>query len=140
MTSAKGVLSLAILSVVVACGGAMRGASDEALAKARTASPQGASVYRAECAGCHGNRGEGSPGAPAVFGAGALRGGEHGFRTAADVFAYTKAEMPLPRRRAGTLSDEQYWAVVTHLLVASGVDVPARGLSADNAARVTLTP
>jgi hypothetical protein len=75
------------------------------------------------------------PGAIPVGGA----EGDHGpFNTAQDLFAYTKKNMPLPPPKAGSLSDEEYWAVVAYMLSANGTDIPADGLNADNAASVTI--
>jgi mono/diheme cytochrome c family protein len=48
--------------------------------------------------------------------------------------------MPLPKKKVGTLSDQQYWDVVGYLLAASGRKVPEGGLSPDNAASVQVNP
>ncbi|MES1174011.1 MAG: hypothetical protein ABUL62_06745 [Myxococcales bacterium] len=48
------------------------GATDDGIAKARAASPPGASEFDEECASGHGTRGEGLTTAPAVMGTGAL--------------------------------------------------------------------
>jgi mono/diheme cytochrome c family protein len=62
------------------------------------------------------------------------------FMTGQDVFDYVKSEMPLPKKKVGTLSDQQYWDVVGYLLAASGRKVPEGGLSPDNAASVQVNP
>ena len=148
------------------CSAAPLGAAPENLSKA-TESP-GAGVYQRDCSGCHGARGEGLGSAPAVMGPGALptyardqsttsnpamqdlaeqqrkqslptgadlRGA---FRTAADVHRYVSHQMPLPRSKAGTLSPEDYWAVVNFLLLGHGAPVPAGGVNEGNAANVRV--
>ncbi|HEX6277277.1 MAG TPA: c-type cytochrome [Polyangiaceae bacterium] len=60
------------------------------------------------------------------------------FRTAQDLFNYVSKHMPLPEKRAGSLSPEAYWSIVNFMLVAHGVAVPAEGVSPANAASVKL--
>jgi mono/diheme cytochrome c family protein len=140
----SGVISAALaLALAVGCGGAAAGAGAPDLAGAQKASPQGAKVYSAECAGCHGKNGEGIGTAPPVMGGSALpkvHAGRPEFKSAADVFAYVKSSMPLPEKRVGSLSDDQYWAVTSYMLAASGKQVPAGGLTPDNAGGVVVHP
>jgi mono/diheme cytochrome c family protein len=60
------------------------------------------------------------------------------FRTAADVYGYVSKNMPLPAQKAGSLSPEQYWAIINFVLVAHGVRVPPEGVTAGNASSVKL--
>lgn len=60
------------------------------------------------------------------------------FRTADDLYRYVSKNMPLPADRAGTLSADQYWAVINFMLVAHGVQVPPEGVTAANATSVKL--
>lgn len=127
------------------CGGPARGARPATLQQAGELTPLGARVYKQRCLACHGRQGEGLGSAPAVLGPTALplqgMKGDHGpFRTAQDVFDYTKANMPLPRNRIGTLTDEQYWAVVTYMLLTKGVAMPEEGLSPETASSVVVNP
>jgi mono/diheme cytochrome c family protein len=62
------------------------------------------------------------------------------FRTAQDVFSYVSTRMPLPKSRAGTLKPEEYWAIVNFMLIAHGSAVPDGGLTATNAASVSIAP
>jgi mono/diheme cytochrome c family protein len=130
-------LMLAALALVIGCGGGAAGGPGPDLAGAEKAAPEGSKVYSAECAGCHGKNGEGIGTAPAVMGG-------HGLAkvgsTAADLFTYIKGNMPLPKKRVGSLSDEQYWAVTAYLAAASGKQLPAGGLTPQNASGVTLKP
>src|SRR5262245_60631798 len=66
-----------------------------------TQSQRGMFTYGRNCAGCHGESGEGGEDVPALVGEGALprdpkEGAERTkpFETAADVFAYAKETMP----------------------------------------------
>jgi mono/diheme cytochrome c family protein len=136
-------LRVSLLLIFAAGCGASGGAAEPALTGARDTAPKGAAVYDRECAGCHGAHGEGLGSAPAVMGAAALppSGSDRGtFMTGQDVFDYVKSEMPLPKKKVGTLSDQQYWDVVGYLLAASGRKVPEGGLSPDNAASVQVNP
>ena len=60
------------------------------------------------------------------------------FRTAADLYGYVSKSMPLPAQKAGSLSPEQYWAIINFVLVAHGVRVPPEGVTAGNASSVKL--
>lgn len=103
---------------------------------------QGASSYRAECASCHGARGEGA-GAPAVVGAKALpvdppdgaQQRQAPFRTARDVLHFVQSSMP--PGAPGSLSRDSYLAIVAHLLDASGKR-PTAVLDAENADDLAL--
>ncbi|MGC4087745.1 MAG: cytochrome c [Polyangiaceae bacterium] len=60
------------------------------------------------------------------------------FRTAQDLYGYVSTRMPLPAEKAGTLSPEQYWAVIHFMLLAHGVQVPPEGVNRNNASSVKL--
>jgi len=62
------------------------------------------------------------------------------FKTAADLFKYVSREMPLPKSKAGSLSPEEYWAVVNFILLGHGSSVPAGGVNEGNAASVVVKP
>jgi cytochrome c len=99
----------------------------------------GARVYDARCAGCHGSSGDGARGVPELVGPDALplrrdrRQGSKTFQTARDVFDYTSTTMPLPSKRAGSLRDHEYWAVVSFLLRAKGLRIPPGGVTPEAA-------
>jgi mono/diheme cytochrome c family protein len=59
-------------SLLSACSVNQAGASDADLAEANSRASQGAAVFERSCAGCHGPKGEGLAGAPAVIGINAL--------------------------------------------------------------------
>lgn len=90
---------------------------------------EGAPNYVSQCAKCHGPAGRGTNEAPAVVGEGALplnpppeaklRTGQ--FVTAKDVFDFIKTNMP--KGDPGSLSDDQYYAILAFALKANGVDL-----------------
>lgn len=79
----------------------------------------GKEIYVKACASCHGDDGLGNPKNPPVLGKDALpeaapakaklRKGVK-FTTAQDVFTFIKAKMPL--KKAGSLTDDEYYAVL----------------------------
>jgi mono/diheme cytochrome c family protein len=56
----------------IGCAAIQTGATPDELAKARDQATQGANVFASECASCHGDRGQGVGGVPAILGPGAL--------------------------------------------------------------------
>jgi hypothetical protein len=62
----------AIVAATVACASTPYGATDANMAKARSGSPNGYTLFERNCAGCHGERGESVSGAPRILGRGAL--------------------------------------------------------------------
>jgi mono/diheme cytochrome c family protein len=60
------------------------------------------------------------------------------FRTADDVYRYVSKNMPLPAQKAGSLSPEQYWAIIDFVLRAHGVQVPPEGVTPNNASSLKL--
>lgn len=60
------------------------------------------------------------------------------FRTAEDLYRYVSKYMPMPPDKAGTLTAEEYWAIVNFMLLAHGVAVPPGGVNAQNAGSVKL--
>lgn len=154
-------------SVVVSCASTPLGATDVNLAQARDKVSSGAGVFAAQCASCHGDRGEGRGRTPALMGTGALpeyprdtasspssadpeelriraltrpqgAPSRDPFRTAQDLHAYVSKYMPAVKGRAGTLKPDEYRAVVNFILVAHGVPVPSGGVNAANADSVSL--
>ncbi len=135
---------------VAACGGAEAGApaAGAPSTAASTTGDQtavGAKLYAENCASCHGNGGEGNAKAPAVVGRGALpldppAGHKRTakFHTAADIFQFVKANMPPDK--PGSLTDEQYAAILTFDLKANGVDMTGKKLDATTASSFVLHP
>lgn len=104
----------------------------------------GKNLYMRNCPHCHGSNGEGGDAPRLVdLSRGALpleppaeaelRSGE--FRTAADVVAFASANMPV--EAPGSLTSDEYYAVVAFLLDASGI-ASDRVLDADSAASLEI--
>lgn len=105
---------------------------------------RGAEVYAGACAGCHGERGEGLEERPALIGDQALpvdpasgaSARKVALTTAQDLFAFIKSDMP--PIAPGSLDDDQYWAVVTYLVKANGVELQGQGIDPTNAGSIKL--
>jgi cytochrome c len=92
----------------------------------------GATLYSQNCASCHGAAGQGDK-APRVVGLkdGALpldppadrKYRKAQFVTVADVATFTVANMP--PNKGGSLTGDQYWAILAFDLHANGIDLPA---------------
>lgn len=130
-------LVLLLAAPLVACGGG----------GAVTPNPQdpiawGGQLYGHHCASCHGDSGQGH-GAPAVVGANALpldpppnaKFRKNKFATAADVFEFVHTSMP--PGHGGSLTDDEYWAIMAFDLHANGVNVTGK-LDATSAAQIKL--
>jgi cytochrome c len=74
-------------------------------------SQQGATIYAAKCANCHGNKGEGGQ-APAVIGSNANLAK---YNTAQGLLSFVAATMP--RNAPGSLSHQDYLNVTAYMLV-----------------------
>jgi cytochrome c len=105
---------------------------------------QGKQLYVDNCAGCHGDSGEGTDQGPPVVGKdafpmapreGSKRTAE--FHTAADVFAFASANMPPDK--PGSLTTDQYLAIFAFDLTANGVKLTAP-LDAAAAQAIVLHP
>jgi mono/diheme cytochrome c family protein len=154
-----------LLALLSACTVRQLGASDASLEQAKSTAAAGAALFEGQCAQCHGSRGEGRGGAPAVMGAGALprypredtlaqsgyvgRDGQPGatrppgpvagrpeFVTAENLQAYLAYHMPKVKQQP--LTQEDYWDIVQFMLIAHGCEVPPQGISEDNAAKIAV--
>jgi S-disulfanyl-L-cysteine oxidoreductase SoxD len=130
-------LHVTLVSMALAVAGCATTSSTSAPAAAAPTSfadqvAAGQTLYAQSCASCHGDSGQGGK-APRLVGLkeGALpldppadrqyRKGQ--FVTVADVATFVVANMP--PKKAGTLTGDQYWAIVAFDLHANGVDLPA---------------
>ena len=106
----------------------------------------GQELYGKKCAGCHGDHGEGDSSTPAVVGKTALpldppagsKFRKSQFHTAKDVYDFVKANMP--PGKGGSLSDEEYAAIVAFDLKANGVDMTGKTVDATTAPSFVLHP
>lgn len=143
--------------VVAACGGSAETSGntvEEPAAAPAPAEPapapaasdlvaRGGELYAANCAGCHGDAGQGGDKAPPVVGKAALPldprpGSKRGvqFKTALDVFKFVKANMP--PGKGGSLTDDEYLAIMAFDLSANGVDLSGKTLDAATAESIVL--
>lgn len=159
---------IAAASLAGACAATTSGAPDTTLSAAKGKSPNGARLYALECAGCHGDRGQGAAGSPPVMGTGALPVyprdsstssptvtdpqqlqtmsqtrppgvmSRDPFRNAQDLYNYVSTKMPLPKSKAGSLKPDEYWAIVDFMLRAHGAKVPDAGVTPANASSISL--
>lgn len=86
-------------------------------------------MFAAQCARCHGDRGEGKIG-PAITGPGRLGG----YRTAAGLYEYVHRTMPFDA--PASLTEDEYWAVLAFILNSNGVLPPGVTLGPQNAAGI----
>jgi mono/diheme cytochrome c family protein len=139
----------------------------EEITRAKGQSDHGANIFAAECASCHGQRGEGLAAAPAILGPGALPEYPRTSTVAGDptitdpqliqIRAQTRpagaawrdpfhnaqdlhrfTTIHLPKSRAEQLKDADYWAVVSFVLAAQGANLPQGGLGPANAAGIPI--
>jgi cytochrome c len=150
--------SFPILVVVAACGGSAppaeapaaeaAPAASEPMSPAASVAPPanfaeqvalGQKVYGAQCAGCHGASGEGTKDGPAVVGLdkGALplsppptaKYRKTEFKTVADIADFVVKSMP--PKAPGSLTAEEYWAILAFDLKANGIDLGEKKLDAE---------
>ena len=132
---------------LIACASQKSPPTSEAASSASPVAAQaarGAELYGMHCAHCHGAQGQGTNKGPAVVGPDALplhaeAGAERKveFRTALDVFNWVKVAMP--GDDAGSLSAEEYVAILAFDLKANGVKLD-RPLDAELAKELVLHP
>ncbi len=153
------VCSLALITLLPACAPTTRGGSIESLERAQNQNAKGAQLFRQNCASCHGQRGEGASapailGIGALPEYPRARDVSHSqivsdqelmqaqaltrppgaswrdpFRTANDLFTFVSKHMPLPKEKIGSLASDEYWDVVTFMLIVQGVPIPADGVA-----------
>lgn len=132
---------------VTACGGSNAASpAPNAPATATDQASLGAQLYGAHCASCHGAEGKGNAGTPAVVGSTALpldaappsHARKTQFHTALDVLQFVQANMP--PKKGGSLSQDEYNAIIAFDLKANGVDLTGKQVNADTAASFVLHP
>jgi cytochrome c len=99
----------------------------------------GQKLYGEKCAGCHGNSGEGSKDAPAVVGldkgalplapAATAKYRKTQFKTVADIADFVVKAMP--PKAPGSLTAEEYFAILAFDLKANGIDLGDKKLDGE---------
>jgi len=135
---------------VFACGGANAeqpqnpNPADESHKGNTSEIVEGEPVYVANCAKCHGPAGRGDDHTPALAGDHALplkpgpksKIRTNDFVTAQDVFAFMKTNMP--KDNPGSLSDDQYYAVLAFDLKINGLDLKGAKVDPTTVATIRL--
>jgi S-disulfanyl-L-cysteine oxidoreductase SoxD len=104
----------------------------------------GQKLYGKHCAKCHGDAGQGGKKAPPVVGKDALpldpapgaKVRKTQFHTAQDVAAFVAAKMPA--NKPGSLTTDEYYAILAFDLKANGVDVTGKKIDPATAAQIKL--
>lgn len=112
----------------------------------RGTAEQGAAIYAAQCAACHGAEGEGTPAGVALVGRGdpfadasdgeVVRAIGNYWPHATTLFDYVRRAMPMDR--PGTLSDDEVYALTAYLLHRNGIVPPEAVMDAGTLARVRM--
>jgi len=105
---------------------------------------EGGKLYGKHCAKCHGNAGQGTKKAPPVVGKEALpldppagaKVRKDQFHTAQDVAQFVAAKMPA--NKPGSLTADEYYAILAFDLKANGVDVSNKKIDPTTAAGIKL--
>jgi mono/diheme cytochrome c family protein len=166
-TSLLGGLFALLGLIGIGCAVTQMGANADELARARGQAGQGADIFAKECATCHGDRGQGVGGVPAVLGAGALP--EYPRNSVAsndpalndpqllqieaqsrpagaawrDPFRtaqdlFTFLNTHMPKGRVGGLKQGDTWAVTNFMLAVQGASMPPAGAGPANANSIQI--
>jgi mono/diheme cytochrome c family protein len=153
--------------VLLGCAVTQLGATPADIARANDQAAQGATIFASSCAKCHGQRGEGLGGIPALLGTGALPEYPRDLASSGDP-AYTDPQLlqieaqarpagaawrdpfrnaqdlfnfastRMPKGHPGELKPGDYWDVVNFLLAAQGATLPAGGIGPANASSIPI--
>ena len=153
--------------VALGCAVTQMGATPADLARAKDQAAQGEGVFTSECAKCHGPRGEGRGGVPALLGPGALPEYPRDLASSGDPSVsdpqliqieaqarpagaawrdnfrnaqdlHAFISTRMPKGHAGTLKPAEYWAVVNFILAAQGATLPPGGVGPANASAIAI--
>jgi mono/diheme cytochrome c family protein len=105
---------------------------------------QGQKLYAKHCSKCHGDAGQGTKKAPPVVGKEALpldppagaKVRKSQFHTAQDVAEFVATKMPA--NKPGSLTTDEYYAILAFDLKANGVDVTGKKIDPKSAAEIKL--
>jgi cytochrome c len=151
----------------IGCAVIQTGATADELSRARDQATQGANVYASECAKCHGDRGQGLGGVPAVLGQGALPESPRNSVASSDPALsdpqllqiqaqsrpagaawrdpfrtaqdlFTFLNTHMPKGRVGELKPADTWAVTSYMLAVQGAPMPPAGVGPANASSIQI--
>jgi len=153
--------------VAFGCAVTQVGATPADFSRAKDQAAQGEGVFTNECAKCHGPRGEGRGGVPALLGPGALPEYPRDLASSGDPSVtdpqllqleaqarpagaawrdtfrtaqdlYNFTSTRMPKGHAGGLNPADYWSVVNFILAAQGATLPAGGIGPANATSIPI--
>jgi mono/diheme cytochrome c family protein len=153
--------------VLLGCAVTQLGATSADLARAHDQAAPGETTFASECAKCHGQRGEGRGGLPALMGPGALPEYPRDIASSGDPALtdpqllqieaqarpagaawrdpfrnaqdlYNFTSTRMPKGHAGGLKPTEYWAVVNFILAAQGASLPSDGIGPANASSIPI--
>lgn len=136
---------LFVTAAALAIGGwAAASRAEKGAATGGDQAAEGARLYGRHCAKCHGNAGQGSDKAPPVVGKSALpldppagaKIRKQQFHTAEDVAQFVASKMPA--NKPGSLTVDEYYAILAFDLKANGVDVSHKKIDPTTAAAIKL--
>lgn len=122
--------------------------SGDGLPAGRGTAAEGAGVFAAKCAGCHGVRGEGLPVGPALIGREPREGFPFGqspqhVRTVGNYWPYATTlydyiNRAMPLNAPGSLAPNEIYAVIAWILSENEIIAPATVIDAASLPRVTM--
>jgi mono/diheme cytochrome c family protein len=153
--------------VWLGCAVTQLGATSADLARAQDQAAAGAATFANQCAKCHGERGEGRGGVPALMGPGALPEFPRDIASSGDPSLtdpqllqieaqarpagaawrdpfrnaqdlYSFASTRMPKGHGGELNPTEYWAVVNFMLAAQGASMPSGSIGPANASSIQI--
>jgi mono/diheme cytochrome c family protein len=140
----NGLIALSCTFSIVACGSSSQTTKPPATFAEQVA--HGQMLFTKHCAKCHGHSGQGTEDAPRLVGLeeGALpldppasrKVRKSRFVTVADVAEFAMANMP--PKKAGTLTADEYLAVIAFDLKANGIDLGQELLTMPKAKTLTI--
>jgi S-disulfanyl-L-cysteine oxidoreductase SoxD len=137
------VVFVAAAAIAIA-GWGTSSSADKTAAAGSDQAAEGGKLYGKHCAKCHGDAGQGTKKAPPVVGKAALpldppagaKVRKDPFHTAQDVAAFVAAKMPA--NKPGSLTTDEYYAILAFDLKANGVDVANKKIDPTTAAAIKL--
>ncbi len=132
-TGRQTLLISSVLTVLVACGGEQQSSPLDSSALTElsgfdTQAAEGAELFAANCAVCHGSNLEGTTLGPIISGTNFLR--RWGTQSPANLLNNIQTNMP--PGVAAALGDEEYLSITAHILAINGMDGVSEALSTDS--------
>jgi cytochrome c len=138
------VIASTLITAITIAGLTARSRAADTAAAGGDQVAQGEQLFAKHCATCHGKAGEGTKKAPPVVGKDALpldppekaKVRKTQFHTAQDVAQFVSTKMPA--KKPGSLTADEYYAILAFDLKANGVDVSGKKIDPTTAAAIKL--